>query len=192
MPKDTVTDYPGTKSRQFLLLVTRYLVYLWLTYCFVICWFRPLQENPRQSWIMDSTPQIPDPTYWIPVFVSGTWILNSSRYYDSGFLGLYSGFQDQDSGFHKQKFPGLCNSDSLTILIWKPLHYNVSFVCLFVCLFSPRCLLSSRFLNFYKSNLAPCKVYDFRDPGIFFSFGFRNPKNSCLLDPKFWALESAV
>ena len=30
--------------------------------------------------------------------------------------------------------------------------------CLFVCLFSPRCLLSSRFLNFYKSNLAPCKV----------------------------------
>ena len=38
--------------------------------------------------------------------------------------------------------------------------------CLFVCLFSPRCLLSSRFLNFYKSNLAPCKVYDFRDPGI--------------------------
>ena len=133
MPKDTVTDYPGTKSRQFLLLVTRYLVYLWLTYCFVICWFRPLQENPRQSWIMDSTPQIPDPTYWIPVFVSGTWILNSSRYYDSGFLGLYSGFQDQDSGFHKQKFPGLCNSDSLTILIWKPLHYNVSFVCLFVC-----------------------------------------------------------
>ena len=30
--------------------------------------------------------------------------------------------------------------------------------CLLVCLFSPRCLLSSRFLNFYKSNLAPCKV----------------------------------
>ena len=35
---------------------------------------------------------------------------------------------------------------------------SLLFVCLFVCLFSPRCLLSSRFLNFYKSNLAPCKV----------------------------------
>ena len=63
----------------------------------------------RQSWILDSR-------YWIPVFVSETWILDSSRYWDSGFLELYSGFQSPripdsiskkstHSGFHKQKFP---------------------------------------------------------------------------------------
>ena len=45
-------------------------------------------------------------------------------------------------------------------------NHSITMSLLFVCLFSPRCLLSSRFLNFYKSNLAPCKVYDFRDPGI--------------------------
>ena len=36
--------------------------------------------NPWQSSILDRR-------YWIPIFVSGTWIL------DSGFLELYSGFQ---------------------------------------------------------------------------------------------------
>ena len=41
---------------------------------------------------MDSTIQIPDSRYWIPVFVSGTWILDSNRLWDSEFLELYSGF----------------------------------------------------------------------------------------------------
>ena len=36
---------------------------------------------------------IPDSRYWIPVFVSGIWILNSNRQWHSGFLELYSGFQ---------------------------------------------------------------------------------------------------
>ena len=36
--------------------------------------------NPRQSWIVDSKPGIPDSTYWIPVFVSGTWIPDSNRF----------------------------------------------------------------------------------------------------------------
>ena len=35
--------------------------------------------EPRHSWILDSTPWMPDCRYWIPVFVSGTWILDSNR-----------------------------------------------------------------------------------------------------------------
>ena len=49
--------------------------------------------NQRQSWILESTPRIPDSRYWIPVFVSGTWILDSKcdlvRFQ---VLELYSGF----------------------------------------------------------------------------------------------------
>ena len=35
--------------------------------------FHPMLGNPRQSWILDSTPWIADSSYWIPVFVSGSW-----------------------------------------------------------------------------------------------------------------------
>ena len=48
------------------------------------------------SCIPDSTSnfsQIPDSGYWIPVLVSGTLILDCNRYWDFGFLELYSGFQ---------------------------------------------------------------------------------------------------
>ena len=38
-----------------------------------------MEGNPRQSWILDSTSQIPDFRYVIPVFVRGTWILSSNR-----------------------------------------------------------------------------------------------------------------
>ena len=31
--------------------------------------------SPRQSCIVDSTPLITDSRYWIPAFVSGSWIL---------------------------------------------------------------------------------------------------------------------
>ena len=51
---------------------------------------------------------IPDSRYWIPVFFSRTL--------DSGFQSLV-GFRipkTLDSGFHKQKFPGFQNLDSLT------------------------------------------------------------------------------
>ena len=51
--------------------------------------------NTRQSWILDSTPWIPDSRYWIPVFVSGTLIPDSKRYWDSRF--------------HRQKYPGFRN-----------------------------------------------------------------------------------
>ena len=66
--------------------------------------------------ILDSMQWSPDCYYWIPVFVSGTWILDSNRQLDSGFLQLYS-------GFHKQKFPGFRISYSLT---WGK---AVKFVC---------------------------------------------------------------
>ena len=68
--------------------------------------FLPMWGNPRQSWIVDSTGWIPDSRYSFPVFVSRTWILDSDRQCDSGFLELYSGFQFLDFGLHKQNFPG--------------------------------------------------------------------------------------
>ena len=39
-------------------------------------------------------PWIPDSRYWIPVFVSGTWILDSNCQWDAGLLVLYSGIQN--------------------------------------------------------------------------------------------------
>ena len=54
----------------------------------------PHLGNPRnKSWILDSRPRIPDSRRWILVFGSGGYILDSSRWWDSGFLELYSGFQ---------------------------------------------------------------------------------------------------
>ena len=38
----------------------------------------PMQGNSGLSWILDCTPWIPILRYWIPVFVSGTWILDSN------------------------------------------------------------------------------------------------------------------
>ena len=58
----------------------------------------PLKGNPRQSWILDSTPRILDPRYWIP---------------DS--LSCIPDSKVPDSGSHKQKFSGFWNRDSL---IW--------------------------------------------------------------------------
>jgi len=52
-----------------------------------------------------------DSRYWITVFVSGFWILGSNCLWDSGFLELYS--KAQDSGFHKQNFPGFQIPQSL-------------------------------------------------------------------------------
>ena len=45
---------------------------------------KPSLHSP-QSWI-------PDSRYWMPVFVSGAWILDSNRWWDSGFLEWYCGF----------------------------------------------------------------------------------------------------
>ena len=49
-------------------------------------------------------PWIPDSRYCIPVFVGGTWILDSNRQRDSGFLKLYSGFQRPGFQIPRQKF----------------------------------------------------------------------------------------
>ena len=35
--------------------------------------------NPRQLWILESTPWILDSRYWVPLFVGGTSIPDSSR-----------------------------------------------------------------------------------------------------------------
>ena len=43
----------------------------------------------------------------VPILVSRTWILDSNRYWDAGFLEL-------DSGFHKKNFTRFWNKDSLT------------------------------------------------------------------------------
>ena len=69
----------------------------------LLCYMSP---HIRESKILDSTPRIPESKYWIPVFVSGTWILDSNRWWDSGIFELYSGFQ----------IPGFHNSDSLNYM----------------------------------------------------------------------------
>ena len=38
-------------------------------------------------------------------FVSGTWLPDSSRWWDTGFLELHLDSKAQDSSFQKQKFP---------------------------------------------------------------------------------------
>ena len=70
--------------------------------------------NPKQSWILDSKPWIPDSRHLIPVFSKGTldWIPILSRIPDS--LGCIPDSKVQDSGFHKQKFHGFHDPDSLT------------------------------------------------------------------------------
>ena len=65
--------------------------------------------------------KIPDSSYWFPVFVSGTWILDSIV---SGILDSLSCILDSkahDSGFHKQNFLGFRNPDSLT---WGDYHQH--------------------------------------------------------------------
>ena len=64
-----------------------------------------MKGNPRQSWILNSTPSIPDSRYWIPNRCQ--WDL------DSGFQSLVE-FLELYSGFHKQKFPEFRNLDFLT------------------------------------------------------------------------------
>jgi len=82
----------------------------------------PQSGNPRQSWILDPTPWIPDSSYWITIFVSRTWILDSTlRGIPDPLSSLPasqaqdSGFNDQNFGFHKQTFTGFSNKDSLAL-----------------------------------------------------------------------------
>ena len=66
--------------------------------------FHPVRINSRRPWNLDSWPWILDSRYWIPVFQS--WIPD--------FLSCIPDSKVQDFWFHKQKFPGLRNPDSLT------------------------------------------------------------------------------
>ena len=43
---------------------------------FTVKFYRPMLANTRQSWILDPIPWILDSGCWIPVFSSGTWILD--------------------------------------------------------------------------------------------------------------------
>ena len=103
----------------------------------------------------------------------------------------------QGSGFYKQKFHGFRNPYSLTVLTWKPLHYRITFCWLSLLLvfskMSPQLAAHAHVFLTFINQILPHVRYKsgFRDPGIF-SFGIRNPENSCLLDPQSWALESAV
>ena len=54
----------------------------------------PTKDNPRQSWILNSTLWISQSTYWFPNSLS--WIPDSKA---------------QGSRFHKQKFPGIGNRE---------------------------------------------------------------------------------
>ena len=75
--------------------------------------------------VTDSGFRIPDSRYWIPVFLSGTWIPDPLVSGISDFLSCIPDSKAQDSGFHskffqdfefhKQKFRGLRNPDSLTL-----------------------------------------------------------------------------
>ena len=70
--------------------------------------------NPKQSWILDSKPWIPVSRHLIPVYSRGTldWIPILSMIPDS--LSCIPDSKVQDSGFHKEKFHGFHNPDSLT------------------------------------------------------------------------------
>ena len=75
-----------------------------------------MKGNPKQSWIQDFMQWIPYSRHWIPVFVNGTWILDSNHQWNSGFLELYSGFQSPAFPLPQAKFPGSPNLDSITCL----------------------------------------------------------------------------
>ena len=55
--------------------------------------------------MVDSTPSITDPRYWIPAFVSGSWVLNPvvSGILDS--LGCIPDSKALDSRIYEQNFP---------------------------------------------------------------------------------------
>ena len=126
----------------------------------------------------------------------GFWIPIVSMIPDSGFLELYSGFQSPGFLILRAKisrFPeSLFSYGSYlrTAPLQKYLLLNLSFDC-FLQAVSLACFTFSSLT--FINQISPHVGYrsGFRDPGIF-AFGIRNPENSCLLDSKSWALESAV
>ena len=74
-----------------------------------------MQGNPRQSWILDSAPWIPVARFQSLSVELGLCIAIVSEIPDS--LSCIPGSKAQDFTFHKQKFPGFPNLDSITVLI---------------------------------------------------------------------------
>ena len=71
-----------------------------------------MQQNPRQSWILDSMPWIPDSRYWIAVPVpvqdpdSLSVELGLLNLIVSGIPSCIPDSKAKDSGFHEQNFLG--------------------------------------------------------------------------------------
>ena len=79
---------------------------------FAVQYYRPMLRNVRQSWILHPIPWIVDSKCWIPVFFSGTWILDSIPQWDFGVLELYSGFQSPVFRIPRAKFSRILDSTS--------------------------------------------------------------------------------
>ena len=71
--------------------------------------------NPKQSWILDSTPWIPDSQVLdYGFFVSANWIPDPNRCWIPESLSCIPDSSAQDLGFHSKKLAGFRNPDSLT------------------------------------------------------------------------------
>ena len=90
--------------------------------------FSPMLENPRQSWILDLTPWIPDSRYWISDYLSvklGFRIPNSEFQSLMGFRIFLSRIPDstskiseiQESGspLHGRYFNMIVKTESITV-----------------------------------------------------------------------------
>ena len=73
-----------------------------------------MKGNLRQSWILDSTPWIPD------TLSAGTWILDPNRKGDSGFLELHSGFQSPRFQIPQPIVYGFRIPQAKTSQFWNP------------------------------------------------------------------------
>ena len=81
-----------------------------LAYSLLYC---AMLRSTRQSWIVNPIPWIVDSGCWIPIFFSGTWILDSMPYWDLGVLEPYSGFQSLGFRIPRAKFSRILESQVL-------------------------------------------------------------------------------
>ena len=152
IPKDTVTNYPGNKKHAVTTCshsLSRISV-INLLFCDLL-----VSPRARESkTVLDSVFHAVDSGFQLLDPSLSQWNLESGFQSLVGFgipdsLSCIPDSKVQDSGFHKQKFPGFQNSDSLTVPFWNTLHYRNIFCWISLHMFT---------FNFYKSNLTPCKV----------------------------------
>ena len=78
----------------------RATIFVWLsgigyiTFFCMVSQYTSILQDSLLSWILQSTSWITDSKYWIPLLNSGTWILDFTRQWDSGFQspGLLDAF----------------------------------------------------------------------------------------------------